>query len=95
VPGDYIGLGKTQLAVFRPSNSTWYVNGQAAVQFGLAGDVPVPGDYTRSGFTQLATWRPSNNTWNVNGATQVTWGTTGDVPLPLPYAIRHYLGYAN
>jgi hypothetical protein len=41
VPGDYDGNGTTDLAVWRPSNGTWYVRNQAITQWGEAGDVPV------------------------------------------------------
>ncbi|MGH2462675.1 MAG: N-acetylmuramoyl-L-alanine amidase [Candidatus Limnocylindria bacterium] len=63
VPGDYDANGTTDLAVWRPSNGTWYLHSGATVQWGLVGDVPVPGDYDANGTTDLAVWRPSNGTW--------------------------------
>ena len=45
-PGDYDGNGKSDAAVFRPSNDTWYVQGLTSgtmIQtFGQIGDVPIP-----------------------------------------------------
>jgi len=44
-PGDYDGDGRSDLAIFRPSNSTWFVfgstGGMYSQPFGQAGDVPV------------------------------------------------------
>ena len=34
VPGDYDGNGKADMAVWRPSNATWYVYGKSAVKWG-------------------------------------------------------------
>ena len=63
VPGDYNGDGTTDVAVYRPSTGTWYVQDQGAVAWGHPGDIPVPGDYNGDGTTDIAVYRPSTGTW--------------------------------
>ena len=89
---DYDGDGKTDFALFRPSESRWHVlesstGAEALLQFGTIGDIPVPGDYDGDGITDHAVFRPSNGSWYVllssNGAfvTELLWAP-GDIPAP-------------
>ena len=93
VPGHYDG-GTAEVAVFRPSNATWYVYGPSGPytrQFGLAGDIPVPGDYDGDGKTDLAVYRPSTGVWSIlrsgTGTVQISqWGCPYlDQPVPAAY----------
>jgi Immunoglobulin I-set domain/FG-GAP repeat len=83
--GDFNGDGLADLAVFRPSTSTWYVRNVATVQWGAPGDVPVPGDYDGDGVTDIGVYRPSTGQWFVRNQFTVTWGLPNDVPVPGDY----------
>jgi hypothetical protein len=95
--GDYDGDGRTDFAVFRPSNSTWYVQPAVGVggfsrAWGTSGDVPAPGDYDGDGRTDLAVYRPSTGTWyalksgsNWTASFTARWGTSTDIPVPGEY----------
>ena len=96
VPGDYDGDGRTDLAVYRPSNGVWFVNsstaGAIAIQWGnAADDVAVPGDYDGDGRTDLAVYRPSGGTWHIvhsstGAGTTIAWGNAADdIAVPADY----------
>ena len=88
---DYDGDSRADLSVFRPSNSTWYLNrvngGFDAVQFGLATDKLAPADYDGDGKTDLAVYR--GGTWYLRrsqaGFLGFAFGTGEDIPQPADF----------
>ncbi len=88
-PADFDGDGKTDVSVFRPSTSNWYVHGSSGTDtttnFGTSGDIPVPADYDGNLATDIAVFRPSTGTWYVRGGISANFGATGDIPVPGDY----------
>ena len=94
VPGDYFGLGRAQLAVYRPSTGEFFLRddlGRATrIPIGERGDLPVPADYHGIGRPQIAVYRPGSGEWLLradSGAVmRVQWGGAGDAPVPAAFA---------
>ncbi|HXH31377.1 MAG TPA: hypothetical protein VNJ01_11235 [Bacteriovoracaceae bacterium] len=89
--GKFFQTDKEDIAVFRESDSTFYVKKVGGeyrgVKFGQSGDIAVPADYNGTGHTEIAVFRPSNGTWylqdfNTGAFTAIQWGMEGDVPVP-------------
>lgn len=90
-PNDFDGDGKTDITIWRPTDSFWYsihslTGSVVSTSWGTTGDIEVPGDFDGDGKTDVAVFRPSNGFWYVisslNGAvTHTQFGTVGDIPV--------------
>src|SRR5262249_45531095 len=96
VPGDYDGIGRTVVAVFRPRTAQWFIGGHSqAIQFGGPNDIPAPGDYDGVGHTQIAVYRPSTGQLFISGHAQpikIAGAGSTDIPVNAPYAYRSLSG---
>lgn len=99
VPADYIGnFFDSELAMFRPSNGTWYIarnpytaaTNYLSIPWGMSGDVPAPADFDGDGKSDIAVFRPANGVWYIRNGSDgsyrfVQWGLNGDKPAAGDY----------
>jgi hypothetical protein len=80
VPADYNGDGKTEIAIFRPSNGLWAVKDLGYWVHGMNGDIPVPGDYNGDGTTDIAVY-PACGSSTIKAGWVMAWLVTNQCPV--------------
>lgn len=82
---DFDGDSNSDLSIWRPSDTSWYIKDVGIYPWGTLGDVPVNGNYDADVSTEIAVWRPSNGYWYIKDIGLYQWGASGDIPVPGDY----------
>ena len=95
VRSDYDGDGKTDFAIWRPSEGNFWLlrstAGAGAIQWGQNGDTPIAADLTGDRMSDIIAFRPGATTSDFSmfytlgtpgyGYSGYPWGTQGDIPV--------------
>ncbi len=89
---DFDGDRRADISVFRPSDSTWYLNqstnGFSATQWGLATDRITPADFDGDGKTDISVYRDGTWYWlksSDNSFNALQFGIASDISVPADY----------
>lgn len=89
---DFDGDGRSDIAVFRPSDKVWYLDrstaGFSATQFGLSTEKIAPADFDGDGETDLSVYRDGVWYWlsSSNGTVAIyQFGVATDIPVPADF----------
>lgn len=87
-PFDFDGDDKSDVGVYRPSDSVWYLNnssqGFSAIRFGLPEDRIAPAKFDGDRKTDIAVYR--DGTWHVQNSSGWTMSTQFGLPEDIPVA---------
>jgi hypothetical protein len=93
--GDFDLDGKTDIAVWHPTNGNWeYIRSLDGVlvqrNLGQTGDRPVPGYLDEDDQTDIAVYRPNEGKWYIfesfiNSIRTIRWGASTDIPVAADY----------
>jgi hypothetical protein len=89
--GDWDADKKTDIAIYNPGNSTWYIRKSTSpnqideVKFGTTGDIPVAGDFDGDREQDYTIFRPYTGDWWIQNhrtavVTVTRFGLSGDIP---------------
>jgi len=96
VVGDFLGIGRKQIAIYRPSTGEWHIRRDDAsdltILFGTPQDIPRPGDYLGLGRDLIGVARPDTGEWffrnDMGDAIKVPFGEPGAEFIPDWFAPR-------